>query len=193
MAVAAVVHAPSAGAGAGVSVWTGSVVDAVEVEHYSSLRDMTQSTDAVVRGQVTAVAPGRVFGYPSGDVLHYAAATVRVDEVIVGALPAPDASELTLEIPLFDGPDSIAAMQSSLPWEESVFFLRDKGESGRAAGLSQELQLAGAGFYRLVVFRAVVVNEGGRAALIPGDAGVLADVAGQPFGEVLGVVREAAR
>ena len=92
---------------------------------------MVDSADAVVRGRIVAVVPGRVFGSRNDHPLHYASATLEIEAVLAGALPPAHRSSLTLEIPLFDGPSSIA----DLPvWGESVFFLRNKGTSALEVG-----------------------------------------------------------
>jgi hypothetical protein len=116
-----------------------------------------------------------------------------VDELVAGALPRDHAQELTLEIPLFDGPESITSLQASLPWAESVFFLRSKAASARAAGLPLERRVAEASFYRLVVFGAVVEDQRGVAAVPEGEAAFLTALGALPFDEVLGQIRRAGR
>src|SRR5688500_14405525 len=64
-------------AGEGASVWDGVAVDVIELESHTSLPEIARSADAVVRGRVVDVAPGRVFGDSAGGQLHYAAATLR--------------------------------------------------------------------------------------------------------------------
>ena len=167
-------------------------IEAVETERHASLDEMTGSSDAVVRGTIAAVAPGRTFGDPAGAPLQYAAATIRVDEVIAGSLATRE-SDVTLEIPLFDGPGSIEEMRESLPGGEGIFFLRNKGASARDAGLSWAAQRADAAYHRLVVFGAVVVDAGGIADGGDDELGVLAELDGLPFGEALHRVRAAAR
>ncbi len=186
-----IVRAPGDQAGAVASAWSSAVAEAAELEHFGSLPEMTRSADAVVRGTVMAVAAGRAFGGASGNAFHYAAATLRVDEVIAGELPERHAAELTLELPLFDGPDSIAAMQTALPEVEGIFFLRNKGASAWAAGMSPAEQLSEAEFYRLVVLSGVVLNDAGQAALPPGDSEFLAALSGLPFDDVIRRARSA--
>jgi len=168
-------------------------VEALEVERYASLRELTQASDAIVRGTVVAVQPGRAFGDPGGVPLHYAAATIRVGQVLAGVLSPEDAVELTLEIPLFDGIDSIETIQASLVGGEGVFLLRNKGASARSAGLPPAEQLAEAAYYRLVIFGAVVGNESGQAGAGTDESGVLARLDGLPFEEAVATIREAAR
>ena len=174
------------------SAWSGASIETTQLEHPSSLAELARSADAVVRGSVVELVPGRVFG-DSSSALHYAAATVRVDELVAGALPSDHARELTLEIPLFDGPASITNLQASLPRVESVFFLRSKAASARTAGLPLEQRVAEARFYRLVVFGAVVENQRGVATVPEGEAAFLTVLGGLPFDEVLGQVRRAGR
>ena len=169
--------------------WSGSL-EAAQVEPLpDSLGDLVTSADAVVRGEITAVAPGRVFGDRSGSPLHYAAATLRVDELVAGRLPAGHRRSLTLEIPLFDGPSSIV----DLPvWGEATFVLRSKATSARSADRPWTAIRAEAAYYRLLTFSSLLVNEGG-VALAAEDAGPLGDLAGLPFDRAMSVLRRAAR
>jgi hypothetical protein len=147
--------------------WSGTL-EPTEVEDPASLSELVRSADAVVRGEVVSVAPGRVFGEPGGDALHYAAATLRVDDLIAGGLSS---RPVTLEIPLFDGPESI----DDLPvWGEGVFFLRAKADGD---------------FHRLVTFDSLVVNDGG-VALTDSDAPLLSGLAGAPFDDVVDLIRQ---
>jgi hypothetical protein len=171
------------------SPWTGAGVEATEIESADSLEALVSSADAVILGRVTAVEPGRVFGGATGRPFHYAAATVTVEEVVAGFLPAVDASALTLEIPLFEGPDSIAALRSAVPGPQSLFFLRSKAESARAVGLSAAEQVAEAPYYRLVVLRGLIENYLGQAAVADDEVGPLSPLDGRAFGEVLRDVR----
>jgi hypothetical protein len=168
-------------------------VEALEVERHASLRELARASDAVVRGTVVAVGPGRAFGDPGGVPLAYAAATIRIGEVVAGQVRAEDAVELTLEIPLFDGGDSIGSVASALIGDEAVFFLRNKGASARAAGLPVIEQRADAAFYRLVVFGAVVGNESGIAGAGSDESGVLAQLEGLAFAEAIDRIRRASR
>jgi hypothetical protein len=164
-------------------------VMATQVERYDSLAGMTRGADVVVSGTIVAIQAGRAFGAESGDPLHYAEATIRVHEILAGNVPARDAVELTLEVPLFDGADAIVELRNALDGMEAVFFLRNKGESARAAGMSPEAQLADAPYYRLVVFGATVANDGGTAVSGVDDGDVLGRLDGRPFEQVLQLIR----
>ena len=167
-------------------------VEALESERYSSLAELTSASDVIVRGTVVAVREGRTFGDPTGTPLHYAAATIRIAEILGGTLEAPDAFELTLEIPLFDGPDSLGSTESSLLGSEGIFLLRNKGESARAAGLPAAEQIADTAFYRLVVFGAVIGNDAGIADAGTDESGVLAALDGGSFTDAVERIREVA-
>ena len=180
-------------AGAATAMWGGGAIATTELERYDSLGDMVRSADAVVLAEAVAVRPGRVFGDSGARRLHYAAVTLRVDEVIGGALPGEHSTELTLEVPLFDGSMTLDTVKASLLGDRGTFFLRNKGESARGARLPVAQQRADAEFYRLVVSRAVILDELGQAALPPGDRGFLDEFIGEPFQEVLRLVRDAAR
>lgn len=183
-------HVASGGSGSPITSLTGGV-HALELERHDSLAALTRSADAVVHGEIVAVEAGRIFGSERGHAQHYAAATLRVVDAVAGAVPAQDASALTLEIPLFAGPGSMADIRSSLVGSEGVFFLRDKGESAWRAGLSREAQTADRGFYRLVTLRALVVDDGGRAQAATDEPGPLGGLHGQPFAAAIQLIREA--
>ena len=153
---------------------------------------MTAAADAVVHGVVVGVRPGRMFGDAAGDPVHYADATIRIGAVLSGALPSRDAAELTLEVPLFDGADAIDELRHSLVGLDGAFFLRNKGASARAAGMSAASQRADAAYYRLVVFGAMVANDGG-AARTASEMSVLAPLEGLHFGAALERIRAAGR
>lgn len=166
-------------------------VDVTELESFANMDEISRSVDAVVRGRIVAVAPGRVFGDRSRAALHYAAATLRVDSLVAGDLPGPDARELTLEIPLFGGPASIDDLQTTFGGE-ALFFLRSKATSAQVAGASRGETERDAGFYRLVVFGAVVPNHAGRAAVTDAAPHALAPLDGLDFAAAVRTVREAA-
>jgi len=166
----------------------GGGVESLQVEDVPTLEAMVASSDAVVVGRVIAVAAGRTFG--AADPLHYAAATLEVESLLAGAVP-DRASTLTLEIPLFGGLGELDEYRAALPMR-GLFFLRNKGTSAAAAGLTIEQQRREAAFYRLMTFDAVILEADGRAAV--GDARryieALSDV---PFDEAVAAVRSAGR
>jgi hypothetical protein len=167
--------------------WSGTL-QATEVEpQAATLGELTRSADAVVRGRIIDVVPGRVFGSHDRP-LHYAAATVAVEELVAGAVAGAHRSRLTLEIPLFDGPGSIGELPA---WGESIFFLRNKGQSARAAGLGIERQSSEADFHRLLSFTSLVVNADGTALADPA-AGPLSALSGVAFDRAVERIRAAA-
>ena len=169
--------------------WSGSL-HATQVERMpATLGGLVASADAVVRGEITNIVPGRVFGDRSASPLHYAAATLRVDELVAGRLPPGDRGSITLEIPLFDGPSSIVDLPA---WGEATFLLRSKATSARAAGLPAAAVRAESAYYRLLTFSSLLVNEDG-VTLAAEDAGPLAGLAGLPFDAAGDALRRAAR
>lgn len=149
-----------------LALGSGTGVMATEAEQAGSLAEMTASADAVVVGRVASVAPGRSFG--TAHPLHYAALTIEVGEIVAGALPATDIERLTLEIPLFDGPESMGDMATSAGLE-LLLFLRHKTDGP---------------FYRLTTFGAMIANDDGLAA-VTDEPGALAALAGLPFGAIV--------
>ena len=160
-----------------ISAWAETLLDALELEHYDSLAAMARGADAVVLGRVVAVVPGRSFGAP-GSALQYAAVTIEVGEAVAGVLPARHAAQITLEVPLYGGPEAIDALRSSLPAGESLYFLRNKGA-------------AESDYYRLVVMRGVIVNRHGAAEVLPGDEDLLDALHGTSFDALVAQVRAA--
>jgi len=166
----------------------GGGVEAIEVEDVPTLEAMVAGSDAVVVGRVTRVAAGRTFG--AADPLHYAAATLQVESLVAGKLPA-DGRDLTLEIPLFGGPGELADYRAALPIH-GLFFLRNKGTSAAAAGLTADQQRVEAAYYRLMTFDALILDVHGRAATVDARR-FLAALSGVPFDDAVATVRDAGR
>lgn len=185
-----IVQAPEADALATASTG-GASIEASQIETPTSLEALVATADAVVHGRVTNVAEGRRFGSAS-HALHYAAVIVRVDELLAGGLAPASSRWLLLEIPLFDGPGSLAALRASVLDTERLLFLRNKGTSAREAGLDDAAQAAEAAYFRLVTFGAEVIEAEGTAVVPPDDGDLLSRFAGRPFDETLAAVRAVA-
>ena len=164
---------------------------ALETGEATSLTELIDGSDVVVHARVTALEPGRVFG-PSSRPLHYAAATVEVIELLAGTLPGEHAALLALEIPLFDGPESIERLRTATVGSERVLFLRNKGASAAAAGMPAEEQAADAAFYRLTSFAAEIIEVDGSAIVPEDERGLLDPLAAGSFARALRWVRAAA-
>lgn len=162
----------------------GGTLEATSGQQPTSLGELVDAADAVVLGRVTAVEPGRVFD-PDGDPFHYASATVRVDAVVAGDLPAEHVRSLVLEVPLFGGADAIDAVRETLLDGERLLFLRNKGQSARDAGMSASAQRADAAFYGLVTFGSEIVERDGLAIVPPEDGSPLRRLDGRPFEAVV--------
>jgi hypothetical protein len=182
-----IVQAPEADALATASTG-GASIEASQIETPTSLEALVATADAVVHGRVTDVAEGRRFGSASHG-LHYAAVTVRVDELLAGGLAPASSRSLLLEIPLFDGPESLAALRASMLDTERLLFLRNKGTSAREAGLDDAAQASEAAYFRLVTFGAEVIEAQGTALVPPDDGDLLSRFAGRPFDGALATVR----
>ena len=165
-------------------------IHALETGEASSLAELITGSDAVVHGRITALDAGRVFGPPNRR-LHYAAATVQVIDLLAGGLPVEHASALTLEIPLFDGPDSIDRLRDATVGTERVLFLRNKGASAAAAGMSAVDQAADAPFYRLTSLAAEIVEADGTAMVPEDERELLAPLAAGSFAQAISRVRDA--
>lgn len=165
---------------------------ALETGTAMSLAELIAGSDAVVHGRITALEPGRVFG-PSSRPLHYASATVTVIGLVAGALPDDHAASLTLEIPLFDGPDAIERLRAATLGRERLLFLRNKGASAADAGMSADEQAADAAFYRLTSLASEIADADGVAIVPATESDVLEAFDGRPFLEVLTELRSLAR
>lgn len=163
---------------------------ALETGEATSLAELIAGSDAVVHARISALEPGRVFG-PASRPLHYAAARVEVIGLLAGALPVRHASTLTLEIPLFDGPDSLQRLREATVGSERVLFLRNKGASAAAAGMSIQDQAADAAFYRLTSFAAEIVEVSGSAVVPQDELGLLDPLARGTFEAAIRSVRAA--
>lgn len=172
------------------SAWASATVDALEVEHFATPDELAAAADAVVRGRIVSIGPGRSFGGASGVPFRYAAATVVVDELLAGALPGAHRSTLTLEIPLFGGETTLARLQQ-LEAVDGIFLLRNKGESARAAGMAALDVASESDYYRLVTQDAVIEERAGRATLPAGADGALAAFDGVRFDLVISRLRAA--
>ncbi len=183
------VRAPTGGMAAHAP-FVGGLVGADEVERPVSLEDLANRADLVTAGRVVAVEPGRAFG-PDHHKLHYAAVTVALDEILAGLPAEAGAHRITLEVPMHDGPEQLSGLRHQMLGTERLLFLRNKGASAAAAGLSPEAVAADRPFYRLVTFGSEIVSIDGRA--VPGvdESGVLEAFAGRPFTEVIAAIRDA--
>lgn len=164
---------------------------ALETGEATSFAELIAESDAVVHGRIIAVELGRVLGPPSRP-LHYAAATVEVIELLGGDLRPGGGATLTLEIPLFDGPDAIERLRAATVDTERVLFLRNKGSSAADAGMSAQEQAADAAFYRLATFAAEVAEVDGAAVIPEDERRLLAGLAAGSFERAIGLVRVAA-
>jgi hypothetical protein len=169
---------------------TGSLTGASQIETARSLPQLIATADAVVLGRVTAVEPGRSFGSDSYR-LHYAAVSVRVDEILAGGVDG--SRTVVLELPLFGGAERLADVRDEMVGTQRLLFLRNKGTSARVAGLPVAAQRAEAAYHRLVSFGSEIVRLDGLALVPPDDGPALDGLAGLPFTEVLERVRAAAR
>lgn len=145
----------------------------------------------MLRGRIVSVEAGRTFGGATGVPFAYASAIIQVDELIAGALPSEHRRALTLEIPLFGGDDALAALQADVGLAESVFFLRNKGESALAAGMSGPEASADDEFYRLVTLSSVIEERSGHVVLPAGDEAALASLEGLSFHDAVTRIRRA--
>jgi hypothetical protein len=171
---------------ASLTASSAGAIEATGLDTPTSLPELVGLSDAVVLGHVTAVERGRVFG-PSSARLHYASVSVSVAQILSGALVVADRESLILEVPLWDGPSSIARVRDAMLDTDRVLFLRSKAASGAAAGIDDT---ADAGRYRLVTFGSEIVSVDGNALVPPDEHVVLASFTGRPFADAVAALAE---
>jgi hypothetical protein len=176
--------------------WRHFSIRGSEVEQYGDLETMVRSSDAVVIGTITRVAKGRVFGARNDTStayetqVQYAAVTVSVRDLPAGDLSASDRQELTLE--LIAGTPSFDLSVLQLPAEDTIFFLRNKGQEARRLGLSVAAITEEEHFYRLVIGSAALRIFNDRVApVFPTDDSFLMALDGSPFASVRRRITEA--
>jgi hypothetical protein len=166
-------------------------IEATGVERPTSVEALVDGSDAVVLGSVVSVEPGRAFGPPTRQ-LHYASAVVEVVELVTGQLPAEHRERLVVEVPLFDGLESIARVRDGLVGTDRILFLSNKGASARAAGLGADAVATDAQYYRLAGFDAELVVDDGVARRHAAEDSVLDRFDGASLARVLDRLRAAA-
>jgi len=178
-------------AGAAV-VWMAVVgparAEVEEVEVYASLPELTRAADAVVLGQVVAATEGRSFG-GCGNT----AATLRVDGVVAGRIPAL-APILTVEYFGWCAAE-LPRLGREIPAERGVFFLRNKGAELRAInpGASEAEVAADVPFWRLAILAGSAFDRGGRVHVPETlNADFLAAFEGKAFADLITAIRTAA-
>ncbi len=166
-----------------------ALAEAEEVEHYDSLAALTTHADAVVVGTVISTAPG--VAYPKIEC-GFTNATVRVESLVAGSLPAFATNELTLQ---YFGCGPLPALGADIPAERSIFFLRN-GRTDRLMAqpnaTTAQLQAAWH-LWRLEISAGTGVDQAGRVAFpVLNNAFFLKPFAGMPFEEFVARVRSIA-
>lgn len=164
--------------------WRLLSVSTLEVEHYDSLDAMTSGSEAVVLGKIVGVSLSRTFGGPEdAELIHLAALEVSASRVLAGRLTST-AMTIVVEVTV-PGGRNIEDLQATIPTEEAIYFLRNKGTEASDLGFSPEEIEAEAPYYRLVSSQGLIRNLEG-AALPPEAAEdpFLVDIRGARFSEV---------
>lgn len=150
----------------------------VEVEYYSSLEDAVDQADLVVKGTVSAVRFGRIWG--DADEVESQVSSVHMDitvsEVLQGDLPA-DARVVTVERQVFAYlPEDLKAMVrddglavegqlAAVPGAEALFVLRARSDAGSERVAAEQPAASGV-TYRLVNSQGLITeNDDGTAGL----------------------------
>ena len=103
--------------------WRGIVASTEAEPLAATLGEMVDSADAVVRGRIVAVVPGRVFGGRNDHPLHYASATAGGRgrprrRAAAGASVQPDARDPAVRRPIVDRRPAGLGRERVLPPEQ---------------------------------------------------------------------------
>ncbi len=138
---------------------------AEEVEHFDTLAELSDTSDVVVTGVVTAASPGRVVidGDPSDDALtyQYLELTVEVEDNLAEAGRTQYAVEFG---PYLQEDLAAAAWPGDLVGDEGIFVLRRKGSANPETGAPQVASEFELNKYRLVSSQGLLLNDGGEVA-----------------------------
>lgn len=149
-------------------------VAVTELEQYTSIKKMTQQADLVVVGTPASIFQGRTWGSAS-DKVPSVVINISVSELVAGDLPDPAQQTVSLEIQMLShteaslkealGPDGLTSGESLLlPEEASLFFLRDKDDSGTELSAAK-IAYVGNKPYRLVSSQGLILEDGGQAVM----------------------------
>jgi hypothetical protein len=147
---------------------------------------MTTSSDAVIYGEVEKVYAGRTSDNKD-DPIQYIALQLRVSELLAGDL-VEEANSVTVEV-VSSGQSPLDELQSRLPGDDGIYFLRNKGLEAERLGLPADVQEE-RGFYRFVSSQGVFTNVDGEVETpLYIDEGFPRNLRGEAFREIREQVR----
>lgn len=171
-AVLLTLRAPTGGIDAEVplpaNVWDAFAVNALDIEPANSIDEVIARSDAIVLGTIVRLDAGRVVGEQTpetpGTQVLFVDARIEVFEVLRGSLPTEHLPTVTLELLLPGRTDfsELPALNTKLPSERSVFFLRSNATTAVAMGFGEDMQRTERDRYHLTVLRAILADEAGR-------------------------------
>lgn len=168
--VPATVPAPSATTpgpeGRSEAFWGALTYSATFVDHFDSLRDMTDSVDLVVVGRMTAAAPGRVVAGPEDAPLSFLTVTFAVDEVIRGSVESREPGSIEVEF-FLPSPGVLDTVVANVPSDRQLLFLLNGAAMDRQAGKPVTDQERDRYTYLLPNFQAVLRDIDGVASRPP--------------------------
>jgi hypothetical protein len=171
--------------------WAHFAVQGLEVERYAHLAALATSSDAVILGRVTSVKEGRIAGNELSGFVAYATIAIEVGEVLRSSLPIGTTVSLEVMVPERTILSDVAA---TLPAEDALFFLRNKGLEVAKLGWSRAAQELEWSYYRLAVSDGLFRNFDGRARVAIGaEADFVLAWEGRPFGDLVAEVSRSLR
>lgn len=153
-----------------------------EVERYDSLAALSNATEDVVRGKVTAAEPGREIrdGNPSEgyETVQFLELTVQVGDNLGDAKRAVYGVEFGPHPPS----ELSGTWVTTLVGDEGIFVLRRKGSANPITGARQVDAELNLDKYRLVSSQGLLLNDSGAVAVpLAVDAGFPSDLDGADF------------
>jgi len=149
--------------------WQALSVEGASVESYEDLASMSESSDLVVRGHIRNIDLGRQFGElvpewpnPEEGFVHYANATLVIDDVLGGPVAAAKGDSLVLEL-FLPSRDRLDILQDKSTGETGIYWLRNKGVTAAMLGKPRDVVRSETQFWRLISFEGVIRDFDGAA------------------------------
>lgn len=167
---------------------------AEEVEHFSTLADISDTTEVVITGKVTAARPGRPLAdsLPDGSEQNYQFLELTID--VTDNLGAATGTQYAVEFGPYPAEELAAAdWASELVSDEGIFVLRRKGSANPDTGATRVESEYELDKYRLVSSQGLLLDDGGQVvAPLAEDTGFPNNLVGADYEVVVERVDELA-
>lgn len=146
---------------------------------YSSLKSITESSDAVVVGRILSIGEGRPVDDPTGG--GYGTIAFSIESLVAGEIHPARSDTVNVE---FFMPDArlYPRFAVGFPKDRILLFLRNKAAEALSLGLDPDGPLAGENFYRIASDQGYLRSVDGRIVPPVGATDAwLTDLAGHDF------------